>query len=250
MRYALPLFALVAACTAPPGPDPDLPAAICDPGATVVTLTTADDIELEADLVRVEEAIGAVALFHMIPPGNTRANYPQGFVDALTARGLHVINVDRRGAGSSGGTARDAFEGPLGKNDVHAAIEALTTGDCASDKIALVGASNGTTSIVDATVDGADVDALVLLTPGNYTENQNSIDDIRSALDDKDVLFNWDSNEGAVDIWIEPIRSTAPASTWTFDERSPGGHGTLMFNADPATVDFVADYIKTALSSQ
>ncbi|MEQ8457838.1 MAG: CocE/NonD family hydrolase [Sandaracinaceae bacterium] len=229
-------------------PDTGLPDAGRCELAETVTLTTEDGVTLEADALRpAGEIRGAVALFHMIPPFNTRGNYPAELLDALTERGLAVLNVDRRGAGGSEGDPVEAYEGPAGRLDVLAAVQWLVDDPCVPDvPYALVGASNGTTSVLDFTVDPGAVSgpsAIAFLTGGGYTENQNAIADHRDALDPLPLLFLYSTEERA---WSAAFEADGSAS-WRFEEVADGAHGTNMFGAAPATIELVADFLADAL---
>lgn len=225
----------------------DLPAR-CEAGAAVVSFTTSDGVRLEADLVTPGLAGGPGAiLLHMIPPSNDRSNYPRDVVEALVARGITVLNVDRRGAGNSDGVARDAYLGPGGARDVRAAFEFLRSQPCAVDpsRVVLVGASNGSASVVDYVI-AADDDArpagVVFLTAGTYTEAQTRYADHRERLDATPTLFVYSRAERA---WSAGLQSGAPAR-WTFREYDPGAHGTGMFAPQPGVVGVIADFVVAA----
>ncbi len=207
-----------------------------------VTLMTADGVRLAADLYPVAGARRGAVLLHMIPPSNTRANYPAAFIEALTARGFSVLNVDRRGAGGSGGVAREAYEGPNGALDAAAARAFLQGCGVAADRVALVGASNGTTSTLDhAVAAGPDAPpaALVWLTGGPYTENQHALADHRAAWATLPIRFVFSTAERA---WSAGFIEGAPAP-WVFDEYPNGAHGTRMFGAAPSAIDRVAGWL-------
>ena len=155
-----------------------------------VVFKTDDGVTLQADYYPSEHGhAAAVILLHMIPPNWDRTSYPSAFIDQLVGAGFSVLNVDRRGAGGSGGIATEAYVGPGGALDVKAAVGFLATQPCrfAEQKLVVVGASNGTTSALDYAVlaqrkqvtQGAvtpatpPVAALVFLSPGPYTEKQN-----------------------------------------------------------------------------
>lgn len=185
----------------------------------------------------------------MIPPSNDRSNYPRAFIDALTSAGITVLNVDRRGAGGSEGVAQEAYEGPKGRLDVVAALRWLNDeAPCAIDgsRLALVGASNGTTSILDYTLgEGAlPLRALVLLTGGGYTENQNNIADHRATLDQQHMQFVFSTAERA---WSAGFQEGAP-QIWNFEEFDPGAHGTRMFGERPESIERVAQYLSGRLA--
>lgn len=219
-------------------------------GSEVVTFDTSDGVTLEADLHLAGESRGIAILFHMIPPSNTRANYPDAFVEALVARGVNVLNVDRRGAGGSGGVATEAYEGPGGALDVEAAVAFADAHACAFDleRLTLVGASNGTTSVFDYVVaasdnvDAAAPKAVVWLTPGTYTENQHTFADKRGILESTPLLFVWTPTEAPAEAWIAPLREGAPGD-WAFQDYAAGDHGTATFGSAPESVEAVATWI-------
>lgn len=262
------------ACSSPPTPGPDAADVAADAagedtgadvtpvdvaadgprceaaGPTVVAFTTSDGVRLEGDLYTTGRAGGpGVVLLHMIPPANDRTNYPAEFIQALVAQGLTVLNVDRRGAGGSEGSPREAYLGPSGQLDARAAHGFLRDHPCAVDpaRVAFVGASNGTTTALDYTVatagEAARPRALVFLTGGMYTENQNRIADHRALLDPMPILFVYSTAERA---WSAGLMPGAPAA-WAFREYDPGDHGTRMFAVQPAAVDAVAEFLATAL---
>jgi hypothetical protein len=214
-------------------------------------IQTEDGINLIADVYTTGE-VGApgVVLLHMIPPGNSKSNFPESFITALTDKGLNVINVNRRGAPGSEGMALDAYSGPLGKWDARAGVDFLVNHACAAaaGKIAVVGASNGTTSAVDFSVWAAGDDAaeqpaaLVFLSGGGYTENQNGLQANVATLGHP-ILFNYPASEAA---WNVAAAGFGPDS-WDFVEYSPGAHGTQMFQSNQESIAATADWIDTAL---
>jgi pimeloyl-ACP methyl ester carboxylesterase len=219
----------------------------CDAGPTVVKLVTSDGIALEAELTTTGRPAGpAVILLHMIPPTNNRTNYATSIVSALVAKGISVLNVDRRGAGGSEGVAKDAYLGPKGALDAKAAVDFLGAHACAFDRarIGIVGASNGTTTAVDYAVSAAVAPrALVFLTGGTYTEAQTKISSQRAKLDPIPILFVYSSAESA---WSAGF-ATAPSAKWAFKEYANGDHGTRIFTAAPASIDDVSAFLATNL---
>lgn len=237
----------------PPDVAEDTPEPPACEGIAVVSFETSDGVTLSADLHIAAAEGPVVALFHMIPPGNDRSNYSATTIAALTSRGLNVLNVDRRGAGASTGEAGEAYEGPGGALDVAAATLFLRGHPCAFDldRLVLVGASNGTTSVFDYIVSASDerslprVAAAVWLTPGGYTEAQSSIED-KSGLLTMPLLFVWTEEEAPADRFIAPLREGAPR-TWEFQEYTPGAHGTRMFTASETALDGVVGWIAAAV---
>lgn len=213
----------------------------------VVTFDTDDGVTLEAAFFA-QGTVGGrgLVLLHMIPPFNTRANYSRPVIDGLVAQGFSVLNVDRRGAGGSGGVAEDAYTGPNGRLDAKAAVDFLAAHDCVDPtRIGLVGASNGTTTVLDYTIGAAGDDAqaspqaIVFLTGGGYTEAQNSITANRAVLDPLPLLFVFSTMERA---WSAQFTAGASPS-WQFEEYPMGDHGTSMFTADPSSIDDVGAFL-------
>jgi pimeloyl-ACP methyl ester carboxylesterase len=221
----------------------------CAPAGTqVVAFTTDDGVKLSGELHSTGKAGGpAAVLLHMIPPSNDHKNFPAAFVDKLVAKGITVLNIDRRGAGASGGVAKEAYTGPQGKLDAKAAVTFLTASTCAADanRIALVGASNGTTTALDYALSAgsAKPKALVFLTGGTYTELQNTFAKNRPALDVMPIMFVFSKAERA---WSAALQPGAPAA-WQFKEYDKGDHGTRMFQAQPASMDAVAEFVDAQL---
>ena len=211
------------------------------PAAEVVHFDTEDGVTLEADRYVMPGSTRDAVLLHMIPPSNDRTNYPPDFIQALTCRGLSVLNVDRRGAGGSGGVAAEAYTGPNGVLDARAAV-AFLGDDVAGRDFVIVGASNGTTTTLDYVAYAEDASAnlpsrVVFLSGGGYSTNQNALDPTRfGALP---WLFVYPAGEAS---WNDAVAATAP-SVWRFEQYTPGAHGTGVFAADATSIDLVADFL-------
>ncbi|MCO4748341.1 MAG: alpha/beta fold hydrolase [Proteobacteria bacterium] len=205
------------------------------PTGGVVTLTTRDGVQLEADLYAAEAGAPAVVLLHMTPACCDRTDWPASFIDRLGEQGWAVLVPDRRGSGASGGVGEEAYLGDLGRNDVEAAVAKL-----AEDygPIAVIGASNGTTSMIDyaswAPGEGLVEPAILgFMTGGTYTENQTAMGDW---LTSTPAFFTFSTDERDWSITQQERKSAA----WTFFEYPTGDHGTRMFTAAPTvTLDMV-----------
>ncbi|MCA9664242.1 MAG: hypothetical protein KC503_01605 [Myxococcales bacterium] len=227
----------------------------CGREKQVVTFKTEDGVKLEGDFYPAgEKKKAAVVLLHMIPPKYNRQSYPQKFIDALTTRGMSVLNLDRRGAGKSGGDAKEAYRGKKGGLDAKAAFNFLAGHPCHIDtkRVVFVGASNGTTTALDFTVAAATdptvewPKALVFLTGGTYTENQNQISKHKELLDSIPILFVYSKAERTWSVAQQDNKSTV----WQFKEYEGGAHGTKMFGAKPESIDEVAKFIAAAVKSE
>ena len=208
-----------------------------------VRFDTEDGETLAADHhVSAEPDLGAVILFHMIPPSNDRKGYPKRVREALAELGLTVLNVDRRGAGGSTGDPVAAYEGEGARLDMEAAVRYLLSPESgcpvAESKLLLVGASNGTTAVHDYTAaHGADLPdpaATAWLSPGDYTEEQNAI--TGSATERTPVLWLYPTNEPYSGAFV------GGAVDWEFVERGEV-HGTRMFDGGDLEDDTVAELV-------
>lgn len=222
----------VLGCKAP-GEECDPNAAAAD-GAELVTMTARDNVCLAADWYVAGNGAPALVLLHMVPPENTRADWPSDFIGRLGDQGWSVLAVDRRGAGDSGGHAEDAYTGVTARYDPEAAIGWIA--DAGGGETAFLSASNGTTAMLDYTLwgrsnGGVKPVALGFMTGGSYTENQNSMD----KLVDMELpsVFTFSSAERGWSI----DQQDRGEPEWTFHEYPDGDHGTRMFQAAPEVMD-------------
>ncbi|PRQ09663.1 CocE/NonD family hydrolase [Enhygromyxa salina] len=225
--------------------DPDDTSIGCTQDVAEITLITDDGIELAADLYLPGEVTTTALLLHMIPP-NDKRNYPPGFIALLAEdHGLNVINVNRRGAPGSGGESEDGYIGETARLDAKAAIDFMADHPCANGSVVIVGASNGTTGALDMALyatEQARYDPptrMVFLSPGQYTENQTSLEANLDALVSIPTMFAYPSGEAA---WNQAVQAYAPAS-WSFVEYAAGSHGTGLFTSNPESIAAVASYV-------
>jgi alpha-beta hydrolase superfamily lysophospholipase len=221
---------LLVGCETPEFTDPE--EIECGADEAVVTFGTRDGVDLVADYRPADEPNkGAVVLFHMAPPDNDRSGWPEVLRRGLADIGISVLNVDRRGAGDSGGNAPDATRGIMARLDMEAATDFLTAGRrCAVDstQVVLVGAGNGTTSVMDYTVahepELLHPSGLVWMSPGTYTESNNRVLDNREILEPLPILWLYPTDEPYSDQWI-----AGAGDDWEFhaDGEAPG---TRMFD--------------------
>lgn len=247
LPLAVLLTSVLLACPADPDDDATTPAEVACGGAEeVVHFTTEDGETLEADWWPAGTAnAGAVVLLHMIPPSNDRSGYPGHVRAAFHDLGVSVLNVDRRGAGGSTGDATAAYEGAGGRLDAEAAVRFLLDPKqaCPADgsKLVLVGASNGTTSVYDYLV-GHDAAlpraaAVIFMSPGGYTENQNPMptDPAGILALDRPLLWLFPTNEP----YSTAFMPDAP-DAWRFVENGTQ-HGTRMFDGGALETSTVAE---------
>lgn len=209
-------------------------------GSDVVQLQTDDGLCLAADLIRAEPGAPAVVLLHMTPLSWDRGSWPTAFLDELAAAGAWVLNVDRRGAGGSEGEPEDAFFGEGGRLDVAAAAARLDAEGAGA--LHLVAASNGTTSALDYAVwalggGAAPPAGLLMLTGGDYTENQTPLSAL--AASGTPLTLVYAADEAA---WSDAQRGLDPGG-WSWDEAAPTGHGTHLFEEVPGLGARIVDHL-------
>ena len=244
MRSPLALAILLSACAitgVPLDPNPGAPSAT----AGRVELLTRDDVLIVGDSFPASvPGRPGVVLVHMTPRGPwVRSDWPDSFVEALVAEDIAVIRIDRRGAGESGGVAEEAYTGETGRYDVEAAV--LHLADMGLGTLAVVGASNGSTSALDYAVWAGsaglpEVDAIAMMSPGAYTENQTSLTDIS----DLPVLFQYPSTEAE---W-PGTQQLLERDAWTFTEYAGSAHGTQLFAEGPAPSADLVSFLMASLT--
>jgi pimeloyl-ACP methyl ester carboxylesterase len=104
----------------------------------------------------------AILLFHQ---GNMDRHSWDGLVSALSAAGFHVLTVDQRGHGGSGGRPLGQVDGPKqGAEDADVTYEyLLSRPDVDRTRVAAGGASSGVTQSVNLAARHHELKALMLL---------------------------------------------------------------------------------------
>jgi pimeloyl-ACP methyl ester carboxylesterase len=197
------------------------------PSGGVLRLDARDGVKLEADYLPADrEGAPSVLLLHMVPPSNTRADWPPSLRERFAARGWTVVAIDRRGAGGSEGDPVEAYTGEKGKFDVEPFARRVV--DDGFGPLAILGASNGTTSMIDYAAWAPDVGlpepvALGFLSGGSYTENQTWMSEVPAVP----MSFLYPPDEAA---WPDAQRELDPGS-WSFKAYEGGAHGTRLFTS-------------------
>jgi len=147
------LAILLAGCGAS---DPEAPS-----DSRAITFDSADGVTLAGRLFGPDEGSAGVVLAHMFPTDQS-SWYP--FADRLAAEGYRVLTFDFRGycPGGDAGCSEGEKRIPDIWQDVVGAMDALRSEGVS--RIALIGASmGGTASLVAASKEGEDVEAIVTL---------------------------------------------------------------------------------------
>jgi len=213
------------------------------PEGGAIELETRDGVMLEGDYYP-SETYGAsgVILLHMYAVYYDRTGWPADFIGHLGDHGWAVIVPDRRGAGNSEGDPEESWDGEKGKWDVEVCATRLR--DDGYGDLAIIGASNGTTSMIDYAVWAPDEGlpepvALGYMTGGNYTEANEGMEDVPPVP----AIFTYSTDEAA---WSVSQQALDPGN-WQFNEYDGGDHGTLMFDAKPEVDDDLNAFLETVL---
>jgi len=206
-----------------------------------VDLETRDGVQLVADYYPSAKKGPAVVLLHMIPPHHDRKTWPAQFIASLEKAGYAVIVPDRRGSGDSKGAPEDAYKGEKGRYDAEAAVKHLQK--AGFTKLAVIGASNGTTSAIDYATwapknDLPAVDVLGFMTGGGYTESQTKMAEVAKIPS----IFTFSTDERK---WS--VAQKAVNGDWSFHEYKGGAHGTKMFGPKPEVGSDILAFLKAEL---
>jgi pimeloyl-ACP methyl ester carboxylesterase len=145
---------LLVACTGEPAGTPSA-------DSTAITFPSIDGVTLAGRLFGPEDARAGVVLAHMFPSDQSSWF---DFADRLADRGYRVLTFDFRGycPGGPAGCSEGEKQIPAIWQDIEGAIQ-LIRGEGVT-RVGLVGASmGGTASLIAASKEGSDVDAVVTL---------------------------------------------------------------------------------------
>jgi len=214
----------------------------------LVNLKASDGTKLAASYYSSSDQPGpGILLLHQCNRDRSSWN---GLASDLAAKGFHVLTMDYRGYGDSGGTPYTKLTLPelqeVGKKwpgDVDVAFAYLMSQPgVRKDAIGAGGASCGVNQSIQLARRHPDVKSLVLLS-GNT--NRDGRQFLRSAKTLPLLLSAADDDGGAVELmgWLDAC-SANPATR--FVQFAKGGHGTEMFKAHPDLPgDIVAWYQAT-----
>ncbi len=138
---------------------------------------------------------------------------------------------------------RPTYTGPNGTYDALACVEALT--GRGYRKIAMIGASNGTTTVIDYAMwaldqqDGIPVSAMGFMTGGDDTELQTAMEDVPAVP----AIFTYSTAERGWSVQQQGLHD----EVWVFEEYANGDHGTRMFEARPEVTDDLVAFFASVL---
>ena len=218
---------------------------------TPVTLKAADGTKLAATYYAGEKPGPGILLLHQCNKDRSSWN---GLAESLARRGFHVLTMDYRGFGESGGkrfteltpeettkTINDLFPA-----DVDLAYDYLRTQPGVQGVVGAGGASCGVNQSIQLSRRHPEVKSLVLLS-GNtdaagrkYLHGKSSPPLMIAAADD---------DGGVVDMmaWID---ASSGNPTNRFVEYKTGGHGTVMFQPHPKLPEEIVAWYEATLSGE
>lgn len=213
-----------------------------------VSFPTADGVEIHA-LAREAGDKGRWALLlHMMPA--TKESYGP-LQEALAARGISSLAIDFRGHGGS-------TRGPAGALDYRTFTDAehqaaLGDVEAAADwlqkryavpggAIALVGASIGANLALQYAAAHAEVPGVVALSPGLNYHEVTTMGPIKGLTRDRHVFLVGSRDDAESAKGVEKLSEVSLART---DVRlfDTAGHGTRIFEREPAFLEEVADWV-------
>jgi dienelactone hydrolase len=218
-----------------------------------VDITAPDGTRLRATLFAAAKPGPGVLLLHMC---NTTRKSWEPVAKGLSETGVHVLTIDNRGFGESGGPR---FEGGTPEvlnglrekwpGDFEAAYQFLASQPGVDkSRIALGGGSCGVTNAVKLAESHGDVKAMVLLAGStdvagyNFLLQNSQMPVFTAAAADDE----YDSSAEQLMQWVSNL-SQNPGSK--FEGFPNGKHGTEIFGTHPELVEHIVAFFSDALSS-
>jgi len=231
-------------------------AAPCVAGVPVagspVTLQAADGTKLAATYYSADEKPGpGILLCHQC--NRDRSSWNE-LAEKLARAGFHVLTVDYRGFGQSGGprhgdlpaAERDRVVRDVWPRDLDVAFAYLRARPGVTATLGAGGASCGVNNSIKLSKRHPEIRSLVLLSGGTDRSSRRQLKD-KSTLP---LLIAAADDDGNVVQYMEWIDAASGNPTNRFVEYKTGGHGSEMFKAHPELQgEIVAWYEATLLGN-
>jgi uncharacterized protein len=202
------------------------------PGSEAVRFESADGIELEGRLFEAEGATAGVVLAHM-RPADQRSWF--GFADTLADEGYRALTFNFRGYCPGGDAGCSEGEKDIAAiwQDVEGAIQALRNEG--ATRVGLVGASiGGTASLVVASKQGSDVDAVITLSAPTGFEGLEAGADVLAQVSAAKLFIAGHEDAEAVaavdTFYAQTLQPKRPVIL------TPGDHGTDILTGNQAGI--------------
>jgi dienelactone hydrolase len=215
-----------------------------------VDLTAPDGLNLKASLYSASSRGPGVLLLHQC---NRQRAIWNDLAQRLAASGIHVLTVDLRGFGESGGDrfakapppvqAKQQMQWP---GDIDAAFQYLISQpNVTRDVIGVGGASCGVNNSIQAARRHPEVKSLVLLSGTTDLEGRRFL---RHGRRVPTFLALADDDEFPQSVlttqWLHSVTATPEKRLVHY---AKGGHGADMFGPHPELVTAIADWFRTTL---
>jgi len=201
-------------------------------GSKEITFESSDGVTLAGRVFGPDEGTAGVVLAHMFPSDQSAWF---AFADRLSERGYRVLTFNFRGycPGGDAGCSKGEKSIPAIWQDVEGAIEALRAEG--ATRIGLVGASmGGTASLVAASMEGQDVDAVVTLSAPTGFEGLEANADVLVQVTAAKLFLAGHEDVGAAQavdtFYAETLPPKRPVILTT------GDHGTDILTGNQAGI--------------
>jgi pimeloyl-ACP methyl ester carboxylesterase len=201
-------------------------------GSREITFESADGVSLGGRLFGPDEGTAGVVLAHMFPSDQSAWF---AFADRLGQRGYRVLTFNFRGycPGGEAGCSEGERDIPKIWQDVEGAVEAL--GGEGATRIALVGASmGGTASLVAASREGQDVDAVVTLSAPTGFEGLEASAEVLAEVEAAKLFIagheDVDAAQAVDALYAHTLQPKRPVILTT------GDHGTDILTGNQAGI--------------
>lgn len=211
-----------------------------------VEFTTTDNIKIVGDYYSPSEhSQRGVVLLHMMPAD--RKSW-QGFAEKLCAAGYHVLAIDLRGHGESGGGDYHNFsdkDHQASIEDVQGAVKYLEEQGVA--EVVLGGASIGANLTVQFMAANQNIRKGFALSAGLDYYGVRAIDESSKLSPDQNILFAGSRDDGGKTgnncgkMAEELYAATAAKKEKIIFET--GGHGTRLFASHPDLMDQIISFL-------
>ena len=221
-------------------------AAGAQPTKRDVDLPAADGAKLKASYYSPGRPGPGVLLLHQC--NRDRASW-EGLAAQLVERGIHVVTLDYRGYGESGGEryTTDAGRAALRANwfsDVDIALAYLISqSGVDKSRLGAGGASCGVNQSIQLARRNPAVKSLALLSGSTNEEGAEFLRGSRNVV----ILFSAAADDRNALPTMKQMAAAAPNPANKFAEFEKGGHGVEMFAAHPDLMKTVADWYRQTL---
>lgn len=218
-----------------------------------VTLKAEDGMEIHGLYREADAAQAAVLLLHMMPATKESWN---AFADALRERGLTSLAIDERGHGES--VMKDGVhidyrdftdeEQQAKRLDVEAAVTWLMerTG-FGRERIAVVGASIGANLTIRYLFEHPECPAGIALSPGLDYRGVLTPDAVEGLGADQALLLGVSDEDTASAASVHELETLASDGNVEGRHLEGMGHGTTMFDRDPAFMSECLEWLRGRL---